>query len=339
MLDGFAQRDSVGPGRLAMTVQRDDRGVELSAGQQLSLRTDAGGLQDYAPESNAANPRGEDRTGFFPISPGTKTVVVRLPRDGYDMNYFYVHVDGQPLTRNVDFSGRPAPAGPSFSVKEVCYWGTGTAEGCTSSSDGKANWTCCPRQGAGAGALSERPASYVPFLTPKYNEDRTLATRKTAGSAQVPVEYDWLYRPEMQFSVFGLEMQQVNLKNSDGTTRNILTPGTISSLYSADNMLRTLYRLEGTTTPSLTAVDGAQRQLVFALGSQFVDATISNPCEPGQTCSASSYALATDAAKKGMKATDFLALRLLQKATKPTCCGSTASTTFGFTSPIRTTKP
>jgi hypothetical protein len=149
----------------------------------LSRRTGADGLQDYTAESNTANPNGEDRTGFFPISPGKKTVVVRLPEEGYDMNHFYLHVDAQPLTRNVDFTGRPGPAGPSFLVHSVCY--------AKQEADGGKGWSCIHPDGAGAGALKERPATYVPFLTAKYDEDATAAKKKTAGSAKLEPVYQW----------------------------------------------------------------------------------------------------------------------------------------------------
>jgi hypothetical protein len=64
--------------------------------------------------------QGEDRSGFFSIKPGRKDVVVRLPERDSGRGHFYVHVDAQPLTRNVDFSGSPPPAGPSFSISQVC---------------------------------------------------------------------------------------------------------------------------------------------------------------------------------------------------------------------------
>jgi len=109
-------------GRLAMTASA----LDDSTAEQIAL-PDGGMVQMQSPcvaksaTGTAPNPTNEDRTGFFPIRPGKRPVVVRLP-DGsnVDRNHFYVHVDAQPLTRNVDFTGRPAPAGPSFSVKQVC---------------------------------------------------------------------------------------------------------------------------------------------------------------------------------------------------------------------------
>lgn len=269
--------------------------IELPDGGVVEMTTQSRRIKDGVQDNT--EPDGEDRTGFFPISPGKKTVVVRLPEDGQDMSHFYLHVDAQPLTRNVDFAGRPGPARPSFRVHNVCY---------AKVEEGVQGWTCIHPDGAGEGALKQRPATYVPVLTPAYNKEDSEAAR-----AEAPI-YDWYYRPEMQFSLFSLDMQQVNLKNSDGSTRNILASDNAASSYSADQMLRTLYRLEGTTTPSLTRIGGS-RQLAFSLGDQLVNATLSNACPAGQTCAASSFQLSTRDAEKKLSSTDLLALRLLQK--------------------------
>ena len=155
--------------------------------------------------------------------------------------------------------------------------------------------------------------SYVPFLTAKYDEAATAEARRVAGGTNVAPRYQWLYRPEMQFSLFMLDMQQVNLTNSDGSQRNVLEQQGPSSLYSADSLLRTLYRLEAPKAPALSDIDGAQRKLVLAPGGKFVDAAASEECRDSQPCLSSSAELSILEAKKAASAHDFLALRLLQK--------------------------
>ncbi|MDH5676978.1 MAG: hypothetical protein OEZ06_32990, partial [Myxococcales bacterium] len=116
-------------------------------------------------------------SGFFPVEPGKHSVILRLRDANSQAGHFYVHVDAQPLSSPVDFTGRAQPAKPSFSLTEICYW-TPTEESCDPQ----------VREAAGDGALRQRPGDYVPVLVPKYDS--------SAG------EYNWVYRPEMHFSMF-----------------------------------------------------------------------------------------------------------------------------------------
>jgi hypothetical protein len=83
-----------------------------------SLRELAGGGVGWL-DAHQDIPQGEDRSGFFSTKPGTRDVVVRMSEHDSGRGHFYVHVDAQPLTRNVDFSGSSPPAGPSFSISQV----------------------------------------------------------------------------------------------------------------------------------------------------------------------------------------------------------------------------
>ena len=67
--------------------------------------------------------------------------------------------------------------------------------------------------------LTERPWHYVPILVPEYNHAATIEGRRAAVSSgrndPGPV-YDWVYRPEMHFSVVELQNLEVNRVTEDG---------------------------------------------------------------------------------------------------------------------------
>jgi len=312
-------------GRLAMTADTKTptaQTIELPDGGMIDM-VSRGVRPDAGVNDNTTNFTGEDRTGYFPVKPGRGLAVIRLPEGTLDTNHFYVHVAAQPLERNVDFSGRPAPAGPSFSVNQACYSTcidpNSQSDVCRSGS-GTATWTCTTRTGnqvgAGAGALAQRPLNYVPFLTAKYDEQATAAKRKLGGP-DVPAEHQWLYRPEMQFSVFSLKMKELNLKDSQSDTyRNLLATTEPSSSYGSDTLIRTLYQLDRPSSRALQDIDGEKRELGLALGKKFINVTFSPPkcpveepdCDLNQTT-----VIGAPGSTNSLSAQDYLALRLLQK--------------------------
>ncbi|VAW73821.1 hypothetical protein MNBD_GAMMA15-208, partial [hydrothermal vent metagenome] len=101
----------------------------------------------------------------FEIAPGTHTKTIYLPEDNRP-DHFYIHVSGQPMERPADFS-----------VSGV------------------------------EGILGERPAKYVPFKVAVFDEEQTRIQKNAARAAgedvnEVKPVYNWVYRPEMSFSVF-----------------------------------------------------------------------------------------------------------------------------------------
>ncbi|MCP4769428.1 MAG: hypothetical protein GY875_24620, partial [Gammaproteobacteria bacterium] len=117
----------------------------------------------------------KDFSGNFEIKPGYQTQLVQL-NNASDLKreHFYVQVVGE------HFNGNPKFESP----------------------------------GAGDGKLQTRPKKYVPILVPLFDEQSTraaedvLAIARLGGADNLPEQveptYRWVYRPEMQFSVYEL---------------------------------------------------------------------------------------------------------------------------------------
>jgi len=125
----------------------------------------------------------EDFSGNFAIKPGYQTEFVQLNNKAdLTTEHFYVQVVGE------NFDGNPSFASP----------------------------------GAGSGKLATRPAKYTPVLVPIFNEQATVEAQnalrdaRAEGVANLPDEaepvYHWVYRPEMQFSVYDLTVRDIKLE-------------------------------------------------------------------------------------------------------------------------------
>jgi RHS repeat-associated protein len=182
----------------------------------------------------------------FSIKPGRHIQVVQLPQKDIDRAHFYVHVSGEPSGGKPDFS----------------------------------------TLGAGQGALQFRPKHYVPFKVPLYDDPSTelakLVRREAIDNGADPATipgvqptYQWVYRPEMQFSVFDLkfqgesEPQDISVNSDIPVLQN--NQGADLQLIPLDsNFLYTLLE------DDLSSLDrfGSDRELVFAIDEHEVHATL-----------------------------------------------------------------
>ena len=114
----------------------------------------------------------------FKIEPGEHLELLKFKGDILGTEHFYVHVSGYPEWRSAG-------------------------------------------EGAGPGPLQYRPKNYVPFMVPILNEVATREERNKAlyayqdgigGTGKPDAIYHWLYRPEMQFSVFEFLIEELNVK-------------------------------------------------------------------------------------------------------------------------------
>jgi RHS repeat-associated protein len=227
----------------------------------------------------------QDRTGLFQIGGKPSTVVAVLP-EGRDRGHLYVHIDAQPLSRNVDFSGRTSSGKPDFSINEACR--CADPEGCAPASNG---WEC----GATA-VLRPRPMSFVPFLVP---------FQGAPEPGEAPDPPTWKYRPEMQFSLLEFDPHHLTVKTDAGQTRDILN--TSSTLQSGDDKVQLIYDLLRDPVAELPRF-GDERKLAFTLGNQRHDATLAAlDTEHGNVIDFKSIG-----ALKGASPADFLTIRLVQ---------------------------
>jgi hypothetical protein len=165
--------------------------------------------------------QGSGQIANFAIKPGLNTQLVRLPMEEIDRAHFYLHVSGEPVDRNPDFS----------------------------------------QTGAGEGPLVYRPRRYVPIRVPLFDEAATLEARQSQPEAETEAEaqYQWVYRPEMQFSLFDLELElNPELEQDPGhpVAADTILP------YSYGNSIDFLYTLLEDQLPLLDPL-GSGRTLVF----------------------------------------------------------------------------
>ncbi len=193
-----------------------------------------------------------DSLAEFAIRPGTHVQFLRLPGDAvFGNDHFYLHVAGEPPEESPDFSGI----------------------------------------GAGTGVLESRPAHYVPIKVPLLDEVETRRRRNAQGYAiqdgvplnqSVDAVYAWVYRPEMQFTLYALNLDRATQTDALGTTTTIFADAGATDLGFLDpgaTRLELFYSLSGPGTPNEPLVPlpplGGERELIFALGGEETAATLS----------------------------------------------------------------
>ena len=198
----------------------------------------------------------------FDVKPGKRIQLVALPDDvSVSNDHFYLHVCGAKYADRSDCAQHYAPNAHA------------------------------------QGALRYRPAHYVPVRVPLYDEALTQLTklqlRDSLNNATNDTDrqhwldalrnadpnYRWLYRPEMQFSVFELKMRKINRIDALGGVLDILPagrdtdPATIPLITSYDQQLQLLYDLVGSQFSVLPPF-GPERELIFALGENELRAVV-----------------------------------------------------------------
>lgn len=123
----------------------------------------------------------------------------------------------------------------------------------------------------------------MPFKVALYNEAETRlrqnAARIAGGSTlEVQPVYEWVYRPEMQFSVFELQSQKLQFTSTDGTTQLIdltITGENITALLLDTDLsfVDLFYDLLDSDYDALTRFSG-DRELIFAIGAEEASAII-----------------------------------------------------------------
>jgi len=219
----------------------------------------------------------------FAIAPGRKTQVIKVGSNLTTAEHYYIHVIGKAKDQECHGGG----SCPSFDT-------LGTQP-----------------------PYNSRPNLLVPFLVPLPDEDSTwlaynayrglLADENITDKPNKPLPaYSWAYRPEYQFSQYGLAMQEINAITTDGTDANNTQTSTNilnsdnPTIATGDDLITALYSLIGSNSDRLTPIDGPQ-ELVLALGEDEQRVTIGE----NQTITFSNLAHIAD-----LSAVDFLAIRL-----------------------------
>lgn len=193
--------------------------------------------------ANQLAPVGANSLSQFKIKPGQQVQVIRLPEQVLGKQHLYLQVAGQPENRNPDFS-----------------------------------------TGSGQGILQYRPKHYVPVTVPVNDEEASEISRQAYRKVRdanpeldlkkpEPV-YQWVARPELQFSLYELNLKEVRREDYAKQVTNVLNQYT-PSFASSDTFIGIVFDLLKSSVGALEswAFEGEQ-QLVFAFGEQEVKATI-----------------------------------------------------------------
>ncbi len=195
----------------------------------------------------------------FPIKPGLQTQIIKLSAPESKGEHLYVQVSGESSGENPAFPF--ISNNPFVSNKEPDFTSSEQHEG----------------------VLKYRPINYVPVKVPVYDESNSLLQEQAfrllkqnnpdpnfKPEKPEPV-YQFVYRPEFQFSVFDLTMKEVQRKNEE-INENLLTkPDAL--LSSSDQLFTLLYDLSGSTFAPLELFSGG-RELVFAFGEEEMQAKV-----------------------------------------------------------------
>lgn len=195
----------------------------------------------------------------FPIKPGRQTQVIKLAEANLGTEYLYVHVSGEPQKRRSDLS-------------------SGLTE------DFSGNFNNDPSIYPEGSILKYRPAKFVPVKVSVFDEKGTqqrLESWEIAQQTNPALEkpepyYRWLYRPEYQFSVYDLELDQIIRTPDQGEPIDIYISSD-PTISATDDTLRLLYNLTESAFDALDAYSYPDdRELVFSLAGQEIRATIGN---------------------------------------------------------------
>lgn len=194
--------------------------------------------------ANQLAPVGANSLSQFKIKPGQQVQVIQLPEKVLAKQHLYLQVAGQPDNRNPDFSSK----------------------------------------GDGQGILKYRPTRYVPVQVPLHDEEGTELARQAFRKAssekpelklkQPEPIYTWNYRPELQFSLYDLNVKEIRREYPDGDTHDVL-PSKYPVIGAGDKYLAFIYDLLTSQIGALEAWDiKGEREMTLALGSGEVKASV-----------------------------------------------------------------
>lgn len=193
--------------------------------------------------ANQLAPVGANNLSQFQIKPGQQVQVIQLPEKVLAKQHLYVQVAGQPSNRNPDFSS-----------------------------------------GSGSGMLRYRPSKFVPVRVPLHDEEASELARQAYRKAdrenpQLNLKkpepmYEWKYRPEMQFSLYELNVEAIRKIDAQNNATDILGDSK-PQINASDSYISFLY---GLIRSSFDALDSwsyqGDRELVLAFGEEEIKATI-----------------------------------------------------------------
>ncbi|WP_144395382.1 D-Ala-D-Ala carboxypeptidase family metallohydrolase [Pleionea sediminis] len=207
----------------------------------------------------------------FKIKPGRHTENIQLSRNIEHNIHYYVQVSAKTAAETADFNTNPES--------------NNSGENSEDSTDGSSDESQPPPE-----PLDYRPQFYVPIKAPIMDEAMTIEQWRAyrdyvrnnpegQNNPQTRIEkpepiYRWFYRPELQFSLFGLrvnEILRVNY-NEDGSEQTLDILNSLApSILPSDDLVRLVYTLTEDNFAALPFL-GPGQELVFSLGPNEIDA-------------------------------------------------------------------
>lgn len=216
----------------------------------------------------------------FEIKPGRHTQMIQLPQDGIDMGHYYLQVSGEskeekanfdPLDENFDILRyRPKTYVPikvsiydEEKTSDLKFTRTGLIKACKTECYEGCDIPCLTQcsvdcTGSDNVALCESTCNTHCNETCHLNCDKTCEEQYS----EVENQYQWVYRPEMQFSLFDLTIDEDKGIQLVNDTLNTTQSG---ALVTEDSRLEFVYTLLEGQVPMLEQF-GAERELILAVG-------------------------------------------------------------------------
>lgn len=206
-------------------------------------------------------PAGSYGIAQFAIKPGKHMQVLRLPGGPATNQHLYIQVSGEPE------SGRPVFT--NFNQSKTADFSS---------------------TGVHTGKLEPRPDRFVPFKVPVFDEKATEEQRQIYRRLKEenpdqnytkpkPV-YKWVYRPDFQYSIYGLDVKELASYEEEGGEGSDLLANDNPVIASSNDLVSLLYNLNIQEYVPLDYFNsGEEKELIFALGEQEVKATLNEDSE------------------------------------------------------------
>jgi hypothetical protein len=220
----------------------DENGFPLPAG--LKDRGYTGRLVKVSIDPATTNDPYDTQITEFPINPGKALQVLKFGEGEVGKYHYYLQVNGKTGAESNDFS-----------------------------------------TGNHTGVLRHRPNKYVPVKVPLFDEtitnvNKILQLQNNPDAKGTDSAFDWVYRPELSFSVVDLEVSSILLHSNDPEDDPLeLINSTDPVISTADSAVEIFYNLLSSQFDRITPLDGEQT-FILAFGEEEIEITVNSDGTP-----------------------------------------------------------
>jgi hypothetical protein len=220
----------------------DENGFPLPAG--LKDRGYTGRLVKVSIDPATTNDPYDTQITEFPINPGKALQVLKFGEGEVGKYHYYLQVNGKTGAESNDFS-----------------------------------------TGNHTGVLRHRPNKYVPVKVPLFDEtitnvNKILQLQNNPDAKGTNAAFDWVYRPELSFSVVDLEVSSILLHSNDPEDDPLeLINSTDPVISTADSAVEIFYNLLSSQFDRITPLDGEQT-FILAFGEEEIEITVNSDGTP-----------------------------------------------------------